>query len=148
MNKTQKGAVFTLAIAILLVGFAAAVLYTMLAAGDRLAGTRLVKFWSWLVVIFMLSGAVYLRRKQSPGEPDSDERDKLIKRKAVLASFVSVWIALATATIVPMYMVGDEGSIPVCMLPIINVGILLIALLVYPTVVLIQYGWGVRGEKS
>lgn len=148
MNKTQKGAVFTLAIAILLVGFAAAVLNTMLAAGDRFAGTRLVKFWSWLVVIFIFTGAVYLRKKQSPGEPDSDERDKLIKRKAVLASFVSVWIALAAATIFPMYVVGDEGSIPACMLPIINAGILLIALLVYPIAVLVQYGRGVKGEKS
>jgi hypothetical protein len=148
MNKTEKGAVFTLVIAILLVGFAAAVLNMMLTAGDRLAGTRLVKFWSWLVVIFMLAGAVYLRRKQSPDEPDSDERDKLIKRKAVLTSFVSVWIALAVATVVPMYMAGDEGSIPVCLLPIINTSILLVALLVYPTAVLVQYGWTNRGEKS
>jgi hypothetical protein len=148
MNRTQKGAVFTLVVAILLVGFAAAVLNMILAAGDRLAGTRLVKFWSWLVVIFMLASAVYLRRKQSSGEPDSDERDKLIKKNAVLASFVSVWIALAVATVVPMYMAGDEGSIPVCLLPIINTSILLVALLVYPTAVLVQYGRGIRGEKS
>jgi hypothetical protein len=148
MNRTQKGAWFTLGIAILLIVFAFFVGNTMLAAGGRLAGVRSVKFMCWVIVLFMIGGAVYLRRRQSHVEPDSDERDNAIRKNAVLVSFVSVWVALAAASVVPALVVGDYGSVPVAILPLIHMGVLLTALLVYPAAVLIQYRPSGRGEQS
>ncbi len=92
--------------------------------------------------------AVWLRIKQSPAEVNSDERDELIKKRAVLVSFASVWILLIAATIIPWFAVGQDGSIPVCLLPIINFGVFLIVMLVHSIAVLVQYGWGGKdGEK-
>ena len=96
--------------------------------------------------VFIAASIIFLRKKQSPAEPDFDERDNLIKKRAVLASFVSVWLLLAATTIIPRLIVGQDGSIPVWTLPLINLGVFLIAMLVYSVAILIQYGLG--GEKS
>ena len=64
-----------------------------------------------------------------------------------MASFISVWVLLAFETIVPRFIVGLDGAIPVWMLAIMNVAILFAAMAVYYTAVLIQYGRGDKGEK-
>jgi hypothetical protein len=62
----------------------------------------------------MVISVIWLRRKQSPKEVDSDERDKLIQSRAVLVAFVSVWILLFAVSIIPRLVLGEDGSIPVC----------------------------------
>ncbi|MHC4619338.1 MAG: hypothetical protein ACYTEQ_16455 [Planctomycetota bacterium] len=89
-----------------------------------------------------------MRRKQSPTEVDTDERDRLIKYRAVVACFVSVWVLLATASAIPSFVIGAKGSIPVWLLVFINVGVLLISMLVYCAAILVQYGRPGKGEKS
>lgn len=107
------------------------------------------RFWPLAVFcVLTVTSIVLVRRKQSPAEVDSDERDNLIKYRAVIASFVSVWILLAAVTTIPRFVVGIKGSIPVWLLAFINLGVLLGALLVYSVAVLVQYGWGGKGEKS
>jgi serine protease AprX len=140
MNKTQKRAWFTFALAMLLIAFFAIVFSAMFAGGDRSAGTGLARVGSWVIVLFMLAGAVYLHRKQSPAEPTADERDITIRRKAVSVSYISVWVLLALASLLPAFVVGDSGSIPVYLLPIINVGVFIGAMLVYSVATLAQYG--------
>jgi archaellum biogenesis protein FlaJ (TadC family) len=142
MNRTQKGAWFTLGTASLLIIFGLLIFGAMFARGSRTAGVGWVKLWSWLILLFLAVGIALLMRKQSPAEPKSDERDRLIKRNAVLASFISVWVLIAIATVLPLFVVGDSGSIPVILLPIINVGIVLGAMLVHSVAVLVQYGRG------
>jgi uncharacterized membrane-anchored protein len=139
MNKTQKGAWFTLGIGVLLLGFSIFIFAEMLSTG--IESTKLIiRLWSLLILFFMGISAVLLRRKQSPSEVDFDERDNLIRRRAVLIGFVSVWILLFLASIIPSFIAGDAGSIPVCVLPIINLGVFLIIMLVYSVAILVQYG--------
>ncbi len=146
MNKTQKGALFTLGIAVLLLAFGVIIFIDMLSPGAR--PTTLIKVWSLLIWAFMAISAVLLRRKQSPAEPDFDERDNAVKKNAVLVSFVSVWVLLVAASIIPCFIVGDGGSIPVCLLPIINLGVFLIVMLICPVAILAQYRWrNKNGEK-
>jgi ABC-type Fe3+ transport system permease subunit len=90
----------------------------------------------------------FLRKKQSPTEPDSDERDNQIKQKAWIAAFVSVWPLFLAASIAPQFFVGLDGSIPVWSLPIVTVFLFYIVLLVYSIAVLIQYGCEGKGKKS
>ena len=68
-----------------------------------------------------------------------DERDNTIKKNAVLVSFVGLWILLFVSSIVPSFVAGDEGSIQVCLLPIINLGVFLIVMLIYSVAILVQY---------
>ena len=88
---------------------------------------------------------IFLRKKQSPNEPNADERDDLIKKRAVVCSFVSVWVLLVITSIAPWFIVGSEAPIPVWALPLINLPIFLIAMGVYSIAVLVQYG---RGDKD
>lgn len=145
MNRTQKGAWFTFGVAILLLTFGLIIFTQMFA--DGAASIALVRIWLLVILFFMGISAVLLRIKQSRAEVDFDERDNSIKKNAVLVSFISLWVLLFTASIIPSFVAGDEGSIPVCLLPIINLGVFLIVMLVYSAAILVQYGWGIK-EKN
>lgn len=148
MNRTQKGAWFMLGGTLLLIAFGICIFAVMFAAGDRLKGTGWIRFGSLPLTLFLIAGVVFIRRKQSPNEPDADERDNDIKKNAVLASFVSVWVSLFLLNFIPVYIVGEAGAIAVSVLPIINTGIVFIAMLVYSIAILIQYSRGAKGEES
>jgi Na+/H+ antiporter NhaC len=147
MNRTQREAWFNLAAAVLyipIIVWALARLFILKRVPEGLE-----RFWPLPVfIIFIVASIVLMRRKQSPAEVESDERDRLIKYRAVVACFVSVWVLLAAATAVPQLIAGVKGSIPVWLLAFINVGVLLIALLVYSAAVLVQYGRGTTGLES
>lgn len=147
MNKTQKGAWFTLGIAVLLLIFGAIIFTSLFTPGGRLAGTKLVKAWSWLIILFIVASLFFIRRKQSPAEPDSDERDNNIKKNALTITFIALCISLFITGIIPAIVAGDQGLIPVCLLPVINLGVFLAAMFVYSASILIQYGKRVKGEK-
>ncbi len=146
MNKTQKGAWFNLAGAlfcICLFGWAGFTIFGLRKCPDKdCVLAVLAGFFLFMGVSF-----VYLRRKQSLKEPDSDERDKLIQRNAVIAAFVSVWVLLFIANISLQFGLGAGGLIPVWSLAIMNVAILYIVLIVYSVAVLVQYGRGGGGHE-
>ena len=145
MNKTQKSAIFSLVMFLFCAVVIAYAFLTMFVLTPRISPT-----WTLIVpfIIVFVTSIAWLRKKQSPAEVNFDERDNLIKKRAVLVSFVSVWILLAAESVIPQIVVGDVGSIPVSMIPIINVSIFIIVMLVYSVAILVQYGWSVKGEKS
>ncbi len=144
MNKTQKGAWINLAAVLMLMSTHIG-LYIRLYVIKKLP-TAFGTFWVLSGFFLLLGLMLYtIQKKQSPREVDKDERDSLIEKRAVLVAFVSVWILLFAATIIPRFFVGLDGSIPVWSLAFINVGILIIVWLVYSLAVLVQYG---RGGKD
>jgi len=144
MNRTQKVAWFNLGGGLLCIGVHIWVVVRLLILKTVPGGVE--RLWPATVFCILLAASIVLmRRKQSLAEVDSDERDQLIKYRAVVTCFVSVWILLAAATGIPQLAVGVKGSIPVWLLAFINVGVLLIALSVYSAAILIQYG---RGGKD
>ena len=147
MNKTQKGAWFTLVMGLLCF---AIIIYTVVKIFIlKSLPEGFGRLWPLAAFCLLVGTTIFfMRKKQSPVEVESDERDNLIKKRAVLVSFVSVWVLLAVVCIVPPFIVGQDGSIPVWILSFINVGVLLFTLLVYNVAVLVQYGWGGKdGEK-
>ena len=142
MNRTQKGAWFTLTVAILLLVFGAIIYAAMFAPGNMTAGTGLVKIWGWFILVFLAGGTALVHFKRKPSDVDFDERDSVVKKNAVLVAFVSLLVLLFVSSIVPSFVAVDEGSIPVCLLPIINIGVFLVVMLIYSVAVLVQYCWG------
>jgi uncharacterized membrane-anchored protein len=142
MNKTQKSSIFALAIYL----FCALLMLCALVNMFILKASAPSAFGAYLsmAAIFAMPVIAFfsLRRKQSPAEPDSDERDNTIKQKAAIVAFVAVWILLIAASIIPYSFVGQEGSIPVVILPLINLGVFLDTMAVYSIAVLIQYRKG------
>ncbi len=145
MNRTQKGAWFTFGVAILLLTFGLIIFTQMFAAGAT--SIKLVRIWLLVILFFMGISVVLLRIKQSRAEVDFDERDIYIRKNAVLVSFASFCTLLFAASIIPSFVAGDEGSIPVCLLPIINFGVFLIVMLIYSVSILAQYNWRIK-EKN
>lgn len=142
MNKTQKGAwyclaMFLLSLAIIL--YVSIKIFLLKSLPDCLLDKSL---WAVLYFIIVVTPFVLMRKKQSPAEVDFDERDTVIKRNAVLVAFVSVWILLAAASLIPQFILGKDGTIPVWLLSIINFAVFFIVLLIYTIAVLIQYGRG------
>jgi magnesium-transporting ATPase (P-type) len=145
MNRVQKGALCTLIVSLFLILFGI-LLFTEIVILKNLF-TSLHRFIALLLFSFMVPLFIFLRKKQSLVEVESDERDNLIIKRAILFSFVSVWIMLAAVCIIPRFIVGYTGAIPVWALSLINFAILLIAMFIYSAAVLIQYGWGIK-EKN
>ena len=148
MNKTQKGAWVSLIISLLFIAINIWAIST-----SNFSNFNLTDFEQrtsrglpmWLGFIVAVAAVVFMRKKQSPAETGSDERDELIKRRAVLVSFIAVWVLLIIACVIPRFIVGRDGSISVSILPLIVLGIVLIVLSIYSVAVLVQYG---RREKN
>ena len=96
----------------------------------------------------VVAWVIFIRKKQSPTEVETDERDKLIQTRAIVASFISVGILIALTCLILRFIVGISGTIAVWELTLINFLIFEVALLVYSVAILVQYGWGGEdGEK-
>ena len=144
MNKSQREAVINLICMLFNIGIVFYLFVSLFIMKRFPGGFDL--FCVLAAAILMLVGAfVFIRRKQSPAEIDSDERDGLIKKRAVMVSFVSGWLLLAAASVIPRFVVGMDGMIPVWLLPIINITVFLLAMVIYCVAVLVQYR---RGGKD
>lgn len=77
-----------------------------------------------------------------------DERDRLIEKRAALVSYFVFWLYFVIVLIIPWWVTGSTGSVPVIILPIILVGGLSIFVFIQSLTTLILYGWGGKdGEE-
>ena len=90
---------------------------------------------------------LFVARRQSPAEPEADERDKAIMSKAVGASFVTLALLLAGVLLILGLALGQTGSIPVYVLTILC-GVFVLVGLVYSVAILAQYGRAHKGDET
>ncbi|MHC4546600.1 MAG: hypothetical protein ACYSYL_19145 [Planctomycetota bacterium] len=95
-----------------------------------------------------LMGLSPLLYKKERDKVSFDERDELINYRAVLAAYSVFWLVFTAACMIPWSIIGPSGSISVNVLPIMLFGIGITLALVYSLVILVQYGWTGKGEKS
>jgi len=86
--------------------------------------------------------------KKEKGKIELDERDLLIKKKAMLAAYSSFWVLFVLATMIPWFIIGPKGTITVNYLPWMVFGGMFVVTAVQAIVTLEQYGWRDKGEKS
>lgn len=139
MNKTQKAAWVCLALTLLLVAFS--IRWIIMASTATTITKSALLLWFLLFWAIAAMAIILFRRKQSPAEVDLDERDKVIRARAVLVCFVSLWVLLIAGSIVPNFILGDSGAIPVSVLPPVLFLTFLIVTLVWSVAILVQYGW-------
>ncbi len=147
MNRTQKSAWMMLFFSLL-----GAVMFAYVGS-IFVFGRTLPNPFGWtgpvsaaLIPLLVVGGVLlFMRRRQSPGEPEADERDKTIVRRAVAVSFVTLSLLLAVVVLILGVTLGQTGSIPVYGLTIILYGVFLVVGLVYSVAILAQYG---RTEKE
>lgn len=136
MNRTQKAAWFGLVVPCFPVAW-------FLCVGIL---TNRALLMALPMVIFLLIAPVVMffviGKKQSPAEVASDERDYMIRTKALLAGFISVFIMLIFLCSVMILAANDEAMVNAYMSIPLSVLIFLISIAVYSVAILVQYGKG------
>jgi hypothetical protein len=86
----------------------------------------------------------YIQRKFSKDKEKIifDERDQLIHKRAVIASYVALWIYFVAACVITWCIVGPNGSISVNVMPLTLVGGLVLFNYVQSLASFIQYRRG------
>lgn len=79
------------------------------------------------------------RKKQSPSEPDYDERDRQISHQAVIVSFVTLSILIYISDALVIIWTGFDGTVLTSIFPIIHLGVGFFALTVYYAASIILY---------
>ncbi len=146
MNRSQKGAWF---------GFATSVLcITVLVWGaTRIPAVmtigRILVYWPFAAFLLLLIVMFFvMRKKQSPSEVASDERDNIIRTMAVRASLISLLVMFPALACFMVLASNDEGMVKAFIMPELSVLILLIAMAVYSITTLVQYGRGAKEEHN
>jgi hypothetical protein len=148
MNKTQKNAWFSLAIFSLSIALAGYNFYCEFVV-KKLPVSFLSRHWSvFAFLVIFIPAMILLRKKQSPAEVDSDERDGLIRKKALVASYTSIWILFTISILILWLTIGLDGTIAVWLFPLIILEVFFIAMITYSIAILVQYGRESKGEKS
>ena len=141
MNRTQKGAWFGLVVPCFPVAW-----YFIVGIFSNSVLLLVLPMVIFLLVVpaFML---IAINKKQSPDEIASDERDKMIKAKAVMASYISAWIMLAVVIAIMMLASNEECMVEAILLVPLSVLMFIISVAVYSISTLIQYGKGGGGYE-
>lgn len=141
MNRTQKAAWFGLVVPCFPIAWS-------LCVGIL---TNSVLLMVLPMVIFLLIAPVVMffviGKKQSPAEVASDERDYMIRTKALLAGFISVFIMLIFLCSVMILTANDEAMVNAYMSIPLSVLIFLISIAVYSAATLLQYGKGGQNNE-
>jgi len=145
MNRAQKMARFTLIvtlIALMLSLIAVAVLYLVVGLPLRRATGGF-----GFIGIMGFSALAPLLFKKDKGKVKLDERDLLIKNKAMLAAYWGFWPIFVIAAMAPFFIYGPDGMVSVKYLCRMVFGGMFIVILVQSLVTLQEYGWREKGNE-
>lgn len=79
-------------------------------------------------------------------KPPLDERDLLVKRKAMIAAYWGFWPIFVLMAMAPFFIYGPDGKVPVIYLCwMVFVG-LFVVMTLYSMTILNEYGWRNKGE--
>ena len=146
MNKWQKEARFTL----IVMGLAFAL---------SLTAVGLLRFvlnfnWHSATAGFAFLGLMGLSRvdpsmfRLKSKKPPLDERDLLIKRKAMIAAYWGFWPIFVLMAMAPFFVYGPDGKVPVIYLCWMVFTGMFVVMTLYSIAILGEYGWSDKGEKS
>jgi membrane protease YdiL (CAAX protease family) len=146
MNRAQKIALFTLVMLVV------ALVLSLIAVGVAYFGfglpLRRAASGFGFIGIMGFSALAPLFFRKNKQEVQLDERDLLIKRKAMLAAYGGFWPLFVLAAMIPWFIIGPKGTITVNYLPWMVFGGMFFVALVDAVVTLEEYGWREKGEKS
>jgi hypothetical protein len=141
MNRIQKIAWYQLVVIIAgLVITGAAVAVVVHTKGGEYVHFGLIPL---LLLAFVHFDRVFFPLKA--GQIAFDERDDMIRKKAVRVAYTVFWVAFILGCIVPYLILGPKSSISVGILPLMVFCAAIIIRIVWSVAVLVQYG---RGGKD
>ncbi|MHC4844211.1 MAG: hypothetical protein ACYTFM_06730 [Planctomycetota bacterium] len=146
MNRVQKIAWFTLVMQAL------ALVLSLTAVGVFYFGfdwpLRRAAGGFGFIGIMGFSALAPLIFKKGKDDMKPDERDLLIKRKAMLAAYWSFWPLFVLAAMAPLYVLGPNGKVGVRYLVWMVFGGMFYVMLIQAIATLQEYGWREKGGES
>ena len=144
MNRAQKEAWFGLFLGIPLILIPSGVF--ILISFDKGASYSAPFIFVYLASMSLLPWLFRLFAYRNKKQVNYDERDQLIEKRATLISHFFFWLYFVIFLIIPWWITGSNGSIPVIALPIILIGGLSIFVFIQSLTILILYGrWRKHG---
>jgi hypothetical protein len=144
MNRVQKIAWYQLIVIISgLVITGAVVAFVVHTKGSKYVHFGLMPL---LLLAFVHFDRVFFPLKA--GKIAFDERDDMIRKKAVTVAYTVFWVAFIFGCISPLLVLGPKASISVSVLPLMLFCAAIVIRIVWSVAVLIQYGRGGKGERS
>jgi hypothetical protein len=105
------------------------------------------RLFVYVAAIVQATGVlVCLRVKAEAGLVTADERDKQIEKNAYLAGFGAVYLFMIVASVAPIAILGERGSLPVTWCAALLIGAGFCPAYAMSVATLIQYGRTDKGE--
>ncbi len=145
MNRAQKIAWFSLITMMLALGLSL-IAVSVLHFGFGLPMRRAAGGFGFIGIMGLSALAPVLFKKDK-GKVELDERDLLIKNKAMLAAYWGFWPIFVIAAMVPFFIHGPDGVVSVKYLCGMVFGGMFIVILVQSLVTLQEYGWRDKGNE-
>ena len=142
MNKYQKAARFTLILLGLALGLSITAVFVLRFAVGMSWRASMAGF-AFLAIMGFSGIRPSLFKKDTQG---LDERDLLIKQKAMVAAYWGFWPLFVLAAMIPLYIYGPSGVVSVLYLCWMVFGGMYWVLLIYSITILNEYGW--RGRDG
>ena len=145
MNKWQKEARFTLIVMVL-------------ALALSLTAVGVLRFvfhskWQSAMAGFAFMALMSLSRvdpsmfRIKSKKPPLDERDLIVKRKAMIAAYWGFWPIFVLMAMAPFFVYGPDGKVPVTYLCwMVFVGMFVVMTL-YSMTILNEYGWRSKNDE-
>ncbi len=140
MNRQQKIAWYNLIVIVTvftLSGVAIGTLTIIVGMPGALGGLGLLGFLGFLGLT-----PIIFRKKKGELKIDFDERDQVIWMRANVGAYSVFWLVFTAACMIPWFIIGPKGTIPVNVLPMMLGGIGMFLIVVQSVLTLIQYKMG------
>ena len=143
MNKYQKMARFTLIMLGLSLGLSiTAMLVLRFAVGMSWRASMAGFAFIAIMAFSRIRPSLFFKKDKC----DLDERDLLIKQKAMVTAYWSFWLLFVLAAIVPLFVYGPDGMVSVRYLWFMVVGGIFWVYSIYSIAILNEYGWRTKNE--
>ena len=145
MNRWQKEARFTLIVMGLALAFSLTAVGVLRFVFDFKWHSAMAGFG--FIALMGLSRVDPSMFRIKSKKPPLDERDLLIKRKAMIAAYWGFWPIFVLMAMAPFFVYGPDGKVPVTYLCwMVFVGMFVVMTL-YSTAILNEYGWGGKDNE-
>ncbi len=134
MSKLQKSAWLNLGMTMVFAVISTAGILFLASVNAKGVGPLL----KGILVCVLISPGVYILYRKKSLEVRSDEREKMIDRRAFIVAAVGLAIFLGCVCTFPFFILGGQSVIKVYYLPLIFIGTLLTAQFVHSAAVLIM----------
>jgi hypothetical protein len=144
MNKLQKMAWYQLTVLIVTLSVTAAAVAILNYKHGMPTAKSGLGFLGFLGLLG-LSNIIFRPKKD---KVEFDERDVSIQKMSTMLAYSAFWVIFVLGSMIAWGIIGTGNLIPVDVLPLMVLSAAILVTTVQSVAILVQYGWGGKGEKS